>query len=671
MNSIFLKTLKSPPHITLKRINHHLLAFLKLRWKRQKDFYYSTFLESAHADVSGIRPRFKLPALSLLKEQAPLLSQHCHHYLQHEFNLLGSGWIKVIPPADFLSRLNASNRKKVQTIRQLISTGYETIDWQIDFRSGHRWREETWFKDIVVGEVPGADIKMPWELSRLQHLPQLALAYKLAEMGELGFQESQHYQLEICNQILDFISANPPRFGVNWACTMDVAIRLVNMIATYDLLVASNAQLSDVFIKQFVASIQDHAVHIRTNLEWASTGRGNHYLCNIVGLLFAAAWLPESEETKEWLSFGVQEFLAEIPLQFNADGSNVEGSTCYHRLSAEAVLWTAALLLGISETKIEPYKDKLRKMVQFTKDITKPDGTTPQIGDNDNGRLLKFLPSPENDIYAELRHDVLVSMGEALFLGNVQSVEASILKDLSHGRVIKQDPLQRALSYPDFGLYILKKGDFQVFVRCGGGGWYTSGNHTHNDQLSFDLCVAGKNIISDTGSYVYSSFPELRNKFRSTEMHNTCSLQGMEQNLWPAGRAGLFKMSNRAHGRLLQFEEDFLEGEHDGYGVPYRRSFKLEENGLMVTEQCKLKSKCVIMFHLEPGVEASYLTKGILIQIGALKLVLSMMEPELETGVWSILNGDISLFYGHKMTTKVIKWEGVGANLCWAIKKAK
>ncbi len=38
-------------------------------------------------------------------------------------------------------------------------------------------------------------------------------------------------------QVLDFILNNPPRMGVNWVCTMDVAIRASNMLIAYDMFI--------------------------------------------------------------------------------------------------------------------------------------------------------------------------------------------------------------------------------------------------------------------------------------------------------------------------------------------------------------------------------------------------------------------------------------------------
>ena len=46
-----------------------------------------------------------------------------------------------------------------------------------------------------------------------------------------------------------------------------------------------------------------HAVHIAANLEWTPEHRGNHYLSDIAGLIFAGAYLPSTEETDVWLAF--------------------------------------------------------------------------------------------------------------------------------------------------------------------------------------------------------------------------------------------------------------------------------------------------------------------------------------------------------------------------------
>lgn len=377
-----------------------------------------------------------------------------HLFLQHCFDLLGSGWVKVnygmkcrgmhgyFYPMSYpvmfdlngnwlKSRINSSNWKESKRIWSLINDPvYSPIDWQLDFKSGYRWKETVWYKDIRYGHRPGVDIKIPWELSRMQHLPQLAWAYGLASQGEVGFEAPEIYLKEFRNQILDFIALNPPRWGVNWASSMDVAIRAVNWLISYDLFCNFGATLDKEFVEVFSQSIYEHGLHIINNLEWSPAFRNNHYLANVIGLLYIASYLPCNSQTNYWLVYATRELIEEVEYQFNPDGSNFEASTCYHRLSAEMVVYATALIAGLPKAKkriiddlgnlpvwhpvflkgkLKPingeqtqslensipkkHLEKLEKMAEFTIHLTKPDGSIHQIGDNDSGRFVKLFPT--------------------------------------------------------------------------------------------------------------------------------------------------------------------------------------------------------------------------------------------------------------------------------------
>ncbi len=171
-------------------------------------------------------------------------------YLAHRFDILGSGWVDVgygaeaegiegvryAPDAEArqvaktgnpTALVSRANRAEASRIFGLISSPrYRPIDWQRDMRSGFRWSVATPWNTLRIGLDRGADIKMPWELGRMQHLPQLALLASLAAAGETRLRPAEVYVTEICNQILDFIASNPPRYGACWGCSMDVGIRV-------------------------------------------------------------------------------------------------------------------------------------------------------------------------------------------------------------------------------------------------------------------------------------------------------------------------------------------------------------------------------------------------------------------------------------------------------------
>ena len=346
-------------------------------------------------------------------------------YIEHKFDLLGSGWVKNSYDSAALGLEGYKYDMNVAAPAS-VPEGYEPIDWQKDFKSGFRWDEKKWYKDQRIAHKPGSDIKVPWELARFQHLPQLAIF----AMADPSLKEQNLKEFK--NQILDFISNNPPRMGVNWTCTMDVGIRVANMLAAYDMFCQMDGGgiLDQNFKQTFSNSVYEHALHIVNNLEYSPHLTSNHYLSDIAGLLQACAYLDGGSETDAWLAFAVQEVIREMKNEFYEDDGNFESSTSYHRLSGELMAYAAALVLGLKSEKISSLKnydaklwrkkpkllpldeqefkitngqislpqwfvDRLYKIGRFTADITKPNGEVPQFGDNDSGRFFKFSPNGE------------------------------------------------------------------------------------------------------------------------------------------------------------------------------------------------------------------------------------------------------------------------------------
>lgn len=417
---------------------------------RRADLRASTYgpSEGGEAELARMMPR--LPA-GALEPSRGWITAVAELYAAHRFDLLGSGWVRVIhgascagveghgfPPAPAVSadaegawlrgRVNDGNAAEAARVWRLVRPGYTPVDWHLDFKSGYRWREDAWYRDVRPGGAPGVDIKVPWELGRMQHLPQLAWAHALAvEDGDAP--AAARWAGEFRDQVLDWIACNPPRFGVNWASTMDVGIRAANWVVAYDLFRAWGAEFDGPFRAELVRSLRAHGLHIAANLEWEPEHRGNHYLANVAGLLFTAAALPAGAEADAWLAWSVQELVAETEFQFHRDGSNFEGSTAYHRLSLEMVAASAARVLGLSAERkpaLERYDhrrmggwpalapaplpryadgrggeaffppafaERLARALEFSRDTTAPGGGVVQVGDNDSGRFLKLSPA--------------------------------------------------------------------------------------------------------------------------------------------------------------------------------------------------------------------------------------------------------------------------------------
>lgn len=291
-----------------------------------------------------------------------------------------------------------------------VSPAHQPIDWNLDLRSGFQWDPAEWHADISVSPAPGADIKVPWELARLQHLPTLAV---LATQDR--DREGDEIARRALDQLLDFIATNPPGFGTPWACAMDVAIRLVNIVTTFEI-IRRNQRWANPRIRRIIhAVVMDHAAFIDRNLEWHRTFGGNHYFADLCGLLAAGLVLPPSPTSDRWLAFAVSEILSEVQVQFDVDGVGTEGSTAYHRLVTEMASFAFAVigsfdghdwhrvacapagrvgpcrLDGNRPTRIpEAQLQRLAGAAEFLEACTNPDGEITQVGDDDSGHLLKL-----------------------------------------------------------------------------------------------------------------------------------------------------------------------------------------------------------------------------------------------------------------------------------------
>lgn len=404
------------------------------------------------------------------------------------------------------------------------------IDWSLDFKSGRRWPlkhslliEAFYFDD--------SDIKVPWELSRCQHLPLLAAAFKLS--GE------RRYLDELGAQLTHWIEANPVELGPNWICTMDVAIRAANWVAA--LALCAEEAAGEAWAELAAESLLLHGRYIRSHLETAEA-RTNHYLSDVAGLIVVAALFSRGEEGAAWGRWAVDELIAEMEHQVREDGCGHEASIPYHRLVSE--LFTCGTQAGES---LYPgafpawYEERLGRMLDFVAAYTRPDGLAPQIGDNDDGR---FLP--------------LDGYGHGEYRSHLHLFEQAQRP---------YEPASRSVDFPAGGYYTMRHGNLYVLVRCGDTGVYGVGGHAHNDQLSFELSCGETPLIEDPGVGTYYEDEDERLRFRSTGFHATLRIDGAEQNELPPYPR--FPLGNRSRAEAVEWAAEpgrtAFSGRHHGF----------------------------------------------------------------------------------------------------------
>lgn len=450
----------------------------------------------------------------------------------------------------------------------------ETIPWHVDFTKGYRWPLRYYTDMLPIDPLDDPvklelkyDGKIPYELSRFQHAQTLGKAYWLTG--------SEKYTKEFLDEINDWIDNNPPEYGVNWTCSMEIAIRAVNWVWGYQFF-DDSPELSDDFRCKILTSLYLHGKHISQNLERNWTGaNGNHYLTDIVGLLYLGLTFLGFKKASKWQRFGAEGIVGEMKTQVYLDGVHYEGSTSYHRLVTE--LFLSATLLGAKNGVVFPdwHMKRLEDMMEFIMLYTKPDGAAPQIGDNDDGRLHILANYGSWD---RLDHRYLLSVGAVLFhrpdfkraaetfheeaywlLGERALAE---FNDLPGG----ESPVS-SKAFAEGGYYVMRKDNLYMIVDCIPCNSKSPSGHKHNSRLSFELFAYDKSFIIDPGTYVYTADKQMRNLFRSTRYHNTVSVDDEEQNRFDDDR--LFTLRSDAAVTVNRWEVtdgyDVLDAEHSGY----------------------------------------------------------------------------------------------------------
>jgi hypothetical protein len=531
------------------------------------------FIDSAlHRDVASLA-RTYFPAS--VERAIAVADQVCAHI----FDLLGSGPVHL----------------------------GEQIDWHKDFKTGWQW-EPTYYADIEYLDLDQPyDVKIPWELSRFHHAVTLGQAY--------WFTGDEKYAREFRAQVDDWLISNPPGFGVNWVCTMEVAIRVVNWIWGYHFF-KDSLNLSPDFQLRFFKGLLAHGQYIFSNLEWGLTTH-NHYLSNLVGLIYLGAMFPEFKQSDRWLRWGLEGLEREMEIQVHPDGVDYEASISYHRLVAELFLSAVLLCRRNNISVSDKILSRLEKMIEFVMTYTQPDGTVPLIGDADDGRLHKLTPPDRSREFIDHRH--LLGVGAMLFdRADFAQSAGDAWEDafwLSGGKALPPArdsvPALASRAFRDGGVYVQRRADLHLTIDAGDNGSNGIGGHGHNDALSLTLYAYDRTFLVDPGSYVYTADYQWRNHFRSTAAHNTVIVDDQEMQRF--GERQLFQLEEDARPQVLAWqtapEFDLFDGVHYGYGrlsepVSHRRQVYFDKrDGLWVVRDLltgRGQHAFALYFHFAP-----------------------------------------------------------------------
>ncbi|MFY9610040.1 MAG: alginate lyase family protein [Blastocatellia bacterium] len=503
------------------------------------------------------------------------------------------------------------------------------IDWHRDALSGAQWPLEH-FTRVTLRPGHGADVRVLWELNRLHQLTTLGRAYALTT--------DERYAEEFVNQLASWYEDNPPGFGANWTVAMEAAIRAVNVIAAMEMFRFSPRVTDDV-VELILKLLVAHGRFIRSNLEFSHRSPSNHYLSGLIGLFVIGTTVPELSEARRWRDYGASRLAKEMSRQVLEDGVDYEGAIGYHRFVTELF----ALWFSLSEAGGPGYgvddRARLVAMFDFARHYLKPDGTSPAIGDSDDGRLLRFKERPALD------HAYLMPLAAVLLDDNTFKQSSRIDEEAiwwfgragleTFERLSINESAVSSRAFPRAQIFVQRAGELYSIIDCGDHGLRGRGSHAHSDALSLEVFACGRTFLRDPGTYVYSASESRRNLFRSTAYHNTVRVDGKE--ISQINRGEMFALGPNVRPRVNRWESnadrDIIDAEHHAYArladpVTHRRVVTFDKRDRFWILEDSFTGRGMhrfeFFFNFDAGLEAGFGTDNIVVahdQLSALALV--------------------------------------------------
>lgn len=441
------------------------------------------------------------------------------------------------------------------------------IEWHREPVSGVRSPMKHWkeFDDLDASE--SGDKKVIWELNRHQHFFTLGLAYWLSA--------DERYADAFSGQLESWMDQNAPGIGINWASSLEVSFRAMSWIWAIQFFRQSE-RFSPELLQRAIKHLYLHGRHIEKYIS-KYYSPNTHLTGEALGLYYLGTQLPFLERSATWRRLGEQILMDEISRQVHDDGVYFEQSTWYQRYTVDFYLQFITLksindidIAGAPHSELET---RVEAALEFMMYVTRPDGTTPIIGDDDGGRALPLTSAAPGDFRGTLAAGAaIMGRGDMKYVANGSSEEIFWLIGpagmQAFGLVDELEPAAESRAFPDGGYFAMRDGwldtDNYVLADCGPVG-SLAGGHGHADALAVEVVLHGKQLLIDSGTYSYHESTAVRDHFRSTAAHNTITLDGMSS----SEPGSTFAWRSRADATLKAWIKDerfdYFEGSHNGF----------------------------------------------------------------------------------------------------------
>jgi hypothetical protein len=456
----------------------------------------------------------------------------------------------------------------------------DPIDWHLDPVARRRAPLVHWTLLDPLDGVTVGDSKVVWELSRHQWLVRLGQAYRLT--GD------ERYAATFADTIRDWQRTNPPGMGINWTSSLEAAFRLISWCWAL-VLFRGAAALTPRLRADLVQGIARHASRIERYLSHYYSPN-THLTGEALGLFYAGTLFPLLPGASRWRQTAADILTREVERQILPDGVYMEQSTCYQSYTAEIYLHFVMLAARNHIPVPDGVIRRLESLLDALQALRRPDGSLPQIGDADGGRLLPLEPRPAGDpggVFATAA--VVLRRGDYAWAAGGLAPEVPWL--LGADGVQAFDRLEPTLPaqapsrlLPDGGYAVMRTGwdrnADQVILDGGPLGCRFSGGHGHADLLSIEASFRGQPYIVDPGNFRYTADEGWRSHYRGTAAHSTVEIDEVGQ----AEPRGPFGWESRPGAQILRWTStpalDEVTAEQRAYGrlhdpVVHRRTVVL------------------------------------------------------------------------------------------------
>jgi len=458
----------------------------------------------------------------------------------------------------------------------------DPIDWNRDHKHGKAapMRFAPWidYRDFAVT----GDCKFVWEPNRHHHLVILGRAYRAT--GDV------RYAAAVKEQLDSWLEQCPYGIGMNWRSPLELGIRLINWVWALDL-IGDSGVFDEALRARLLNSVYLHLWEISRKYSRGSS-LNNHLVGEAAGVFIGSTYFHTLKHAARWRVRSREILCEEILRQTYPDGGTREQAIGYHLFVLQFFLLAGLVGRWSGEDFPPAYWERLERMFAFVGALSEGGRTLPMFGDADDGYVLDLGgergdPRPWLAVGAVLygRADFRAWAGgwsePALWLLGREGRERF--------KAIPQPEtpalVSRAMS--DAGYYLLQSGHrdsldrISVVFDCGELGMGPLAAHGHADALAFTLRAFGEDVLVDSGTYDYFTYPPWREYFRTTRAHNTVVIDGRDQ----SEMLGPFIWGARATARCLRWEPNSagrtVAGEHHGYTrladpVVHRRMLELD-----------------------------------------------------------------------------------------------